>query len=697
MAITTDSYYDIIKDDVTLDRIGLSKTLNNYTIVEIADYAFVGSYSQCGKQIMPKSLPGWTYVGYSQDHGSCPFSASFHSGTFDRIDIEDGLTEDYNLTENGIYRKVVLLHDTTGTYPFNLTTSSLANMKIITEFDAPKYTIDFGSKTDMLTSESGNHYWRPYEQSSKYNTHLGYNDNVQISTCGFQAYIIIEYNNTYYFIMANVINKIFTDGLFKAFNINNSNISECANQIVDYQNSNPAGIAETVTQWFSNYDFTGDNTTPINQYLFADTEYWNDYDGYCSVILFHNKGFRQVFNFTEEYNLLLFIAGCYGIHFIVDGTVYKPIISDNFVTGYTDDLNVASDLDGYTGSTKHDLPVTPPRPTPPPTPDNPWDVDAETYGWGGNEVGGMVRYYLLTSTEMDKLVSAMGSSANWVIDYLNNIVSCFIVPNNGLFFDAAVPTTVKFRVDNKKEWDTGVSCKRISGVVNKSGGTIEIPRCTNSFLDFEPYSDYSIYIPFCGRIPIKGNIVCGREITVTYYPDVPTCSLTAVVTCGNSTVAIAKGQYGSMIPVTSSGADRKTAAAISDVSSIITGLGIGIAGAASGNAGLLVAGGSQLVGGLLNTAKDSVQSYAYSSGSSGDTSFFAAGTRCQYYINYLQLDPVVNSSEFGHTVGYLCKEIGMLRNYHGFTICANPHVHISATSTEKEEIKRLLEEGVILP
>lgn len=329
--------------------------------------------------------------------------------------------------------------------------------------------------------------------------------------------------------------------------------------------------------------------------------------------------------------------------------------------------------------------------------DNPFDVDAEIYGWGGNEVGGMVRYYLLTSTEMDNLVSAMGSSNNWVIDYLNNIVSCFIVPNDGLFFDAPISTTVKFRVDNNHEWDTGVTCKRISGVVNKSGGTIEIPRCTNSFLDFEPYSDYSIYIPFCGRVPIKGNIVCGREITVTYYPDVPTCSLTAVVTCGGSTVAIAKGQYGSMIPVTSSGADRKTAAAISDVSSIITGLGVGIAGAATGNAGLLIAGGSEIVGGLLNTAKDSVQSYAYSSGSSGDTSFFGAGTRCQYYVNYLQLDDVVNSSEFGHTIGYLCKKIGNLSDFHGFTICANPHIHISATSTEKEEIKSLLEQGVILP
>lgn len=490
--------------------------------------------------------------------------------------------------------------------------------------------------------------------------------------------------------------------------------------INDHLEHKPDMSYDTMMEKCNNGVTGADTTLPAKEFFLADSILSYKYDQYT---LANDSGSSGPSHFTRynyyfccgikgEY-LSTLLAHC-GAYFYYGGSLTDLINSgatpDNMaVTGMIlGEMNAGGSTTGnwigpdampaYTGPNKGGSIVHPSyNPTPPPSPVNPWDVDAEIYGWGGNSVGGMVRYYLLTKTEMENLVSAMGSSANWVIDYLNNIVSCFVVPNNGLFFDAPVSTTVKFRVDNNNKWDTGVTCKRISGVVNKSGGTIEIPRCTNTFLDFEPYSDYSIYIPFCGRVPIKGNIVCGREITVTYYPDVPTCSLTAVVTCGGSTIAIAKGQYGSMIPVTSSGADRKTAAAISDVSSIITGIGVGIAGAATGNAGLLIAGGSQLVGGLLNTAKDSVQSYAYSSGSSGDTSFFAAGTRCQYYVNYLQLDDVVNSSEFGHTIGYLCKEIGQLNSFHGFTVCANPHIHISATSTEKEEIKQLLEQGVILP
>lgn len=328
--------------------------------------------------------------------------------------------------------------------------------------------------------------------------------------------------------------------------------------------------------------------------------------------------------------------------------------------------------------------------------DNPWDVDPETYGWSGGEVSGMVKYYLLTSGEMSQLQTAIASNANWTIDYLNCIVSCFVVPNSGIFFDAPIPTTVKFVLDNATQWDTGVSCKRIQGTKYKNGGTIEIPRLTKTFYDFEPYSDYSVYIPFCGRVPIKGNVCLGREIKVTYYPDVPTCSLTAVISCDGATIAIAKGSFGTMTPVTSNGSDRKTAAVIGDVAPIITGIGTGIVGVALGNPLIVGAGAAQALGGIMGGVKETVQSYAYSVGSTGDSSFFGAGNRCYYYANYPIIDDVVNNSMFGHSVGYLCNTVGKLSSFTGFTICANPHVTFSATAEEREEIERLLSMGVIL-
>ena len=383
-----------------------------------------------------------------------------------------------------------------------------------------------------------------------------------------------------------------------------------------------------------------------------------------------------------------------GLKFIYKNRMYKPVVENSVIVGYTDDLSSQSEWDEWHTKDDHEKPVTPPTP---PTPDNPWDVDPETYGWSGGEVSGMVKYYLLTAGQMSSLQSAIASNANWTIDYLNCIVSCFVVPNSGIFFDAPIPTTVKFKLDNATEWDTGVGCSRIQGTKNKSGGTIDIPRLTNTFYDFEPYSDYSVYIPFCGRVPIKGNVCLGHEIKVTYYPDVPTCSLTAVVSCGGATIAIAKGSFGTMTPVTSNGSDRKTAAVIGDVAPIITGIGTGIVGVALGNPLIVGAGAAQALGGIMGGVKETVQSYAYSVGSTGDSSFFSAGNRCYYYANYPLIDEVVNNSMFGHSVGYLCNTVGKLSEFHGFTICANPHVTFSATAEEREEIERLLSMGVILP
>lgn len=390
---------------------------------------------------------------------------------------------------------------------------------------------------------------------------------------------------------------------------------------------------------------------------------------------------------------LLHVLARSGMKFVYNNTMYKPVAENGVIIGYTDDMDKESEWDNWHDYTDHEVPVTPPIP---PVPVDPWDVDPETYGWGGGEVSGMVKYYLLTAGQMGDLQTAIASNANWTIDYLNCVVSCFVVPNSGIFFDAPIPTTVKFKLDNATQWDTGVACSRIQGTKNKSGGTIEIPRLTHTFYDFEPYSDYSVYIPFCGRIPIKGNLCLGREIKVTYYPDVPTCSLTAVVSCGGATIAIAKGSFGTMTPVTSNGSDRKTAAVIGDVAPIITGIGTGIVGVALGNPLIVGAGAAQALGGVMGGVKETVQSYAYSVGSTGDSSFFGAGNRCYYYANYPIIDDVVNNSMFGHSVGYLCDTVGKLSSFTGFTICANPHVTFSATAEEREEIEKLLSMGVIL-
>lgn len=386
--------------------------------------------------------------------------------------------------------------------------------------------------------------------------------------------------------------------------------------------------------------------------------------------------------------------------------IYTPIIDgDGYITGYSTDPDAETKLNDIIDVTGNNISPVPPIP-PTPTPGE--DAEPETFGWGGNEVAGMVRYYLLSQSEMEELQAFM-SDASWRMDYRNCIIGIYVVPNGGLFFDAAVPTTLKFRIGHNEtgegvipqdqELDTGISCMRITGVVNNDNAVIEIPRINDNFLDFEPYSKYMVYVPFCGVIPLP-DYVAGKEIKVTIYPDVPTCTCTAVVSSEGRKIATAKGAYGSQLPVTSDGDGLKAASVINSIGSFIMGAGEVALGIGTGMVPLAIAGGAQMVGSGLQTDLQLGQAFGYSIGASGDTSFFGAGNRCEYYVTYSKWnnpDDDEESNIYGHTYGFVCNKRGLLKDFDGFTVCDNPHVYgFSCTSDEKDEIERLLREGIII-
>lgn len=710
MGITTDSYIDVRDAQSALqDKIGLSKSLDNYTVDEITSYCYCGADNNLIRYPLKRS----DVQAFLRDvdipyHIENTASNYFTFTLGDRTPYAD---------ISSIYGRVVWLCDTVNSGANIITSSNAVNFKLITEMKASHYcyewdaphTVNVGSTPYGTTDWSGSDMtahkiWAASGGSLSYYKDFSGGEIIDLSAQHIHPYFLTEIDNKLYCIAVSLdINHYKSN--YNMYTIDPNYPPNEGYSYTSWDESDSFDVCYTALQtWDSTFANTGWNF-PYTYNRFSAGAY-----GYPTILQGFEEdnvtglgivggsaynldcGWEFNYYFKEREDVYTLLSGC-GLYFKTD-KIYKPIIQSGYVTGYTDELSTTSDIDTWEGSTNHNIPPTPP--TPPPPPIDPWDVDPETYGWSGGEVSGMVKYYLLTAGQMSELQTAMASNANWTIDYLNCIVSCFVVPNSGIFFDAPIPTTVKFKLDKATQWDTGVSCKRIQGTKSKSGGTIDIPRLTNTFYDFEPYSDYSVYIPFCGRVPIKGNVCLGHEIKVTYYPDVPTCSLTAVISCGGATIAIAKGSFGTMTPVTSNGSDRKTAAVIEDVAPIITGIGTGIVGVALGNPLIVGAGAAQALGGIMGGVKETVQSYAYSVGSTGDSSFFSAGNRCYYYANYPLIDEIVEDSMFGHSVGYLCNSVGKLSSFTGFTICANPHVTFSATSEEKEEIERLLSMGVIL-
>ena len=699
MAIVTDSIVDV--GNYTTFNIGLSKAISNYTADEIWNFPYCSSQWEYFKHIGhfdTKPLMDFAPGGTGEKNNKL-FPLKY-TGRNDMYYPQTYWFDPGEITYNtpdGIYCRVIWLYGTDEQISNLLTGKrrsiySTDGFKVITQMDCTKVFIfldDFRQEPFSNNANQNNINTLNYDNFKIKEDHDGTTSYTHPRGCSIFPAVMFYYNDKLYVHLLFQRNYESLDWSWGLSSNQNEDPIRAQGWEWDAQPTSFDGTEGCYFPVNIGRDFGG--LRPQNVESFHTPTDIEDIGAMYQWYYYSQTGGR-LNPVTEQAYLKL--ASWYGGMFYHNGKYYKPIIEDGYVTGYTDDMSVPSDIDNWIGNTNHDVPPAPPSPGPGPV--NPWDVDPETYGWSGGDVSGMVKYYLLTSGQMSSLQTAIASNSNWTIDYLNCVVSCFVVPNSGIFFDAPIPTTVKFVLDNATQWDTGVACSRIQGTKNKSGGTIEIPRLTNTFYDFEPYSDYSVYIPFCGRIPIKGNICLGREIKVTYYPDVPTCSLTAVVSCGGATIAIAKGSFGTMTPVTSNGSDRKTAAVIGDVAPIITGIGTGIVGVALGNPLIVGAGASQALGGIMGGVKETVQSYAYSVGSSGDSSFFGAGNRCYYYANYPLIDEVVNNSMFGHSVGYLCNTVGKLSGFKGFTICANPHVTFSASFEEREEIERLLSMGVIL-
>ena len=76
-------------------------------------------------------------------------------------------------------------------------------------------------------------------------------------------------------------------------------------------------------------------------------------------------------------------------------------------------------------------------------------------------------------------------------------------------------------------------------------------RFFGSYLDYEPYTKISIFLPYCGTHQLNADDIIGRTIGVVYHIDILTGSCIAFVKCGDSVLYEFNGACGSNIPVNS--------------------------------------------------------------------------------------------------------------------------------------------------
>ena len=303
---------------------------------------------------------------------------------------------------------------------------------------------------------------------------------------------------------------------------------------------------------------------------------------------------------------------------------------------------------------------------------------------------GFITIYNPTVAQLQSLSSFMWSGAFDLATYkklfsdpMQSIIGLAIVP--------VAPSTAGSKSVHFGSIDSGVVMPYLStNYVQLDCGSVDIEKYVGCFMDNDPYTKISIYLPFVGIRQLSADDIIGGSIHVVYNIDV----LNGACACfiEHSTRGVLYSYNGSCItnvPLTSvnfSGAIQNAVSAIGSM--------IGIAaGVSTGAAPITAMSAIGLATSAANTAlnsKPSVQRSGNLGGSAGILSILTP-----YVI--IERPSLSVPNQVQHYVGQTSNITMTLGNCKGFTMCEYVHIDgVSATSEEITEIESMLKAGVIL-
>ena len=285
-----------------------------------------------------------------------------------------------------------------------------------------------------------------------------------------------------------------------------------------------------------------------------------------------------------------------------------------------------------------------------------------------------------TTTEdiLKEIVQAIKRSISNPLDY---VIGLNIIPSGGLSVGGS--STIRFGFIN-----SNVSMPRLtSQYFTVDCGSIYFNTlCGDTFLDYAPYSKFSIYLPYIGVKDVDANDFVGHTIGVKYRGDVVTGGVTAYILKDGSVMYQYSGCCALNVPLTADGWGSTISGAVQIATSIVAG---GITGGAAGVASSAAKGAASVAANPSLLSPQVMRSGAVSGG--------AGCMAVQYPFVIREAVRFHSTSGFNLVSGYPSYYYKSLSSVHGYTVCLDVHLNnIPATLNEIEEIEKLLKEGVIL-
>lgn len=282
----------------------------------------------------------------------------------------------------------------------------------------------------------------------------------------------------------------------------------------------------------------------------------------------------------------------------------------------------------------------------------------------------------------------------WSTDFVDTIKKILQSPMDALISLALFP--VKPPTDGAHNIslgyiDSGVSALRVSDqfmTVQTSG--LVVPHKYNSYLDYAPYTSAEIFLPFIGFCPLNINDIMGKSVDVTYNIDLLSGVCTAIVHANAQSLYSYSGNMAMFLPLSAGNWARMLTPIFGMVGGVST-LSAGIGGVMGGAP--LLASTSMAVRGAESIGNLGGNSVSRSGGISGN-----AGIMGDYQPFIVVTRPINDKpTTYDSNIGQTYNKSAQLGTLSGFTVIEEAHIEgMNATDAEKQEIERLLKEGVIL-
>lgn len=243
---------------------------------------------------------------------------------------------------------------------------------------------------------------------------------------------------------------------------------------------------------------------------------------------------------------------------------------------------------------------------------------------------------------------------------------------------------------NSKSIVVGRTDTKVNGLeINDYNAVLELGSCTffpnfGNFLDYEPFTTASLYIPYVGIVPISTADFMGQTISCKMVVDITTGSCTAVVFANDIPIIYKNGNIGVEIPMTGTNSAEYASRIAGGLTSGATDIALG---AASKSVGQVVSG----VGAIADSALSVNNTMYNTAGSSSPACGLWQPQNCYFIIQ--RPVPIVPEN-YGHTVGYACNYQAKIGDCSGYTQTYNVDVSsINAPESEKNAIAEILNSG----